>query len=355
MKALALTTVSVLLLISSLAGAQTVSISPGSQSAIFPANATITVQASSMSGLYGFQFDLIYDPSRFSLKEIVEGTFLREGNPPDTITFCMDPDTSTPGIIRNYACTRQGEESGVSGSGALAVINLSVKSNAPLGTSYVNLTNLKLSDINSEPISAGITNGTVSVQLCQNGQQYECGDTDEGECEYGTKTCTDGAWGSCEGEAGPTNEVCDGLDNDCDGDTDEDWPNLGESCTAGLGECENSGVYECSTDGQSAECGAAPGIEGTETCPPNGKDEDCDGEDLLCLGDARGGDNSDSCVNVFDLSLVGTHFGETSSDASWNQDSGYADLNSDGEIDIFDLVLVGANFGEEYEDGACNQ
>jgi hypothetical protein len=56
---------------------------------------------------------------------------------------------------------------------------------------------------------------------CVEGEQRICG-SDEGICETGTQTCVDGAWGSCAHAVQPEAEVCgDGLDNDCDGQTDE--------------------------------------------------------------------------------------------------------------------------------------
>ena len=42
-----------------------------------------------------------------------------------------------------------------------------------------------------------------------------------GQCSAGTQTCTNGAWGICTGEVLPTAETCNGLDDDCDGITDE--------------------------------------------------------------------------------------------------------------------------------------
>jgi hypothetical protein len=41
-----------------------------------------------------------------------------------------------------------------------------------------------------------------------------------GECEWGTRTCQSTGWGACTGGVRPVAEICDGLDNDCDGTTD---------------------------------------------------------------------------------------------------------------------------------------
>ena len=43
----------------------------------------------------------------------------------------------------------------------------------------------------------------------------------KGVCSAGVQLCKTGFWGGCKGEILPTPEICDGKDNDCDGDTDE--------------------------------------------------------------------------------------------------------------------------------------
>jgi MYXO-CTERM domain-containing protein len=117
-----------------------------------------------------------------------------------------------------------------------------------------------------------------------------CG-TDEGECRSGTRRCEGGAW-VCPGEVGPTEEVCDRLDNDCDGSTDEGNPGGGLLCgwdpddrtywSTGL--CR-PGVTNCVSGVTACEgmVGPVP-----EVC--NGLDDDCNGsvDDGLSLGEECG-------------------------------------------------------------------
>jgi len=73
-------------------------------------------------------------------------------------------------------------------------------------------------------------------------------------------------------------ETCNELDDDCDTRVDEDFPGKGVMCTNGaLGVCRTTGTLVCRMDGSGLQCNAPVGpAPSTEIC--NMLDDDCDGK-----------------------------------------------------------------------------
>jgi len=97
-----------------------------------------------------------------------------------------------------------------------------------------------------------------------------------GECQNsGINVCVSDT-AQCSATPNPASaELCDTLDNDCDGTSDEDFPTVGDSCSVGVGSCLRMGNLVCSQDQTGVECDAVPGTPRTEIC--NGFDDDCNG------------------------------------------------------------------------------
>jgi hypothetical protein len=89
-----------------------------------------------------------------------------------------------------------------------------------------------------------------------------------GRCRQGLQFCAPDGTATCVGEIRPAPEICNGLDDNCEGNADE---GLG-SITCGVGECQRT-VTRC-VSGAVQSC--VPALPVPEECS-NTADDDCDG------------------------------------------------------------------------------
>jgi len=132
------------------------------------------------------------------------------------------------------------------------------------------------------------TEGVPSIEVCDTLDNDCDGLNDEaddlgyttcglGVCEHTIDNCIDGVPQVCDPFEGAGPELCDKLDNDCDGFTtddgvDEEWYAQQTSC--GVGECASTGDLGCQGGEQVDTCDEGQPVP--EACV-DGLDNDCDG------------------------------------------------------------------------------
>ena len=160
---------------------------------------------------------------------------------------------------------------------------------------------------------SGAEGGSTQVSV---GGSGGTGGVEDGGGGTGGMETGGGGIGGCEPTV-PSTEVCDGIDNDCDSNTEDgsDDIQIGMSCDNSLlGECFAEGVFQC--DSGMASCDAPVISPGTETC--DNKDDGCTGtvdydsmNNLVCSPVVVFKDEIDDCYQITvvesDLSTVDTN------------------------------------------------
>ncbi|NIR40668.1 MAG: hypothetical protein GWN07_32975, partial [Actinobacteria bacterium] len=134
----------------------------------------------------------------------------------------------------------------------------------------VNPGNRELCDAEMVDEDCDGTANPAELCSCSAGDSRPC--NLEGACAAGTEECLDGSWGAC--SIAPITEICNGVDDDCDGATDE---GLTVTCFA---DGDNDGYAEAGAaesqrcpDSSRGDVGSCPSF--TTNRQPFGEDIDC--------------------------------------------------------------------------------
>ncbi len=192
----------------------------------------------------------------------------------------------------------------------------------------------------------GCTATFGSAETCNNvdddcdgavdGITQACGNPPVGQCQPGQRVCTSGSFGSCVGGIGPSPEGCDGIDNNCNGMIDEGVPGLGQPCGTLCGQ----GTTQC-VNGMVVCVGGSPG--GVEVC--NNVDDNCNGmidEGLPSMGSCMTSPSGEPLCTPGELKCVGGTYQCVGGQVSQPEICDCKDNNCNSQVDEGNLCGPGA-------------
>ncbi len=159
-------------------------------------------------------------------------------------------------------------------------------------------------------VDDNVTGGSFGTACCPPGRDCSNGGAST-RCRTGTIQCVGGV-AACVGAVFHAPEVCDGIDNDCNGTTDIDTPGFNKACTGAgvftLGICR--AVFQC--PGGMANPSGPRGLTCVQTVPPspielcNNLDDNCNGQIDENLMDPALDKRCDDVLTPTEMSLFPT-------------------------------------------------
>ena len=125
-------------------------------------------------------------------------------------------------------------------------------------------------------VNAFCNNGRAIAATPCAGTTVSCGGVDGWTCTYPTGTGVE--IDPATSKVRIIEAMCDSIDGNCDGQKDEAFLNKGQACSIGQGACSRTATYTCTADHSGTECAATAVATDAKDELCNGIDDDCDGQ-----------------------------------------------------------------------------
>ena len=267
-------------------------------------NKTVNIHISDVTGLYGTQLQLSFDPSKVQVVDAdtnKAGVQISPGSCP-TADFVAQNDVDNVTGTITYSATSLSPTEPCGGSGTVASITFE---GIAAGNSPIVFDSSLLSDANGQAICVNTSDGSVNVVST---------------CIFSGNIDLQGRTN----DSGTTFNVVGGIAGTFSTTTD------------------SNGYYELTVPQDTYDVTAEmdlflDGERLGEFCPAGG-------ENQLPTVTLLGGDTNDDCViNILDLAFIGARFMTSAGDPEFETQ---ADINGDATVNILDLTVAGANFME---------
>ena len=232
-------------------------------------------------------------------------------NPP-TAEFCNGIDDNCDGAVDNVPDTGTMDVTNCGGCGIACEPNANqeascqVSASGDIGCDYA--CSAGYIDLDGSPLNGCEYACTAGGSEVCDGSDNDCdGQVDEntlesfytgpagtlgvGDCRSGIKACEAGQLVITQAEVVPGEELCDGRDNDCDGQSDDGFA-LGAICDGADSDLCQNGVQVCSADRTGVVCSAESASDLRDVC--DGADNDCDSSTTDGFHDAQLGASCDA-------------------------------------------------------------